>query len=336
MRPLEPALRTIRLRPRPVFSRACPRITEEPLSHAASQSAFRSTPWAATTARPWSFPGAALALERHPDIALPHRRRRGRDRAAARAARRSSRPRPRSATPIVTIAWTRSRARRSGRAAASRRCGWRSRPCGTGEADAAVSAGNTGALMAMAKICLQDHGPYRAAGHRRHLADHARREHRARCRRHHRRRRAAPRRHGHHGRRHGAHRLRPGAADGRPAECRRRRRSRASRSSRRRAASCGKRDLPQPRLSRLRRGRRHRQGHRRRRRDRRLHRQHRAEDRRGNGQADRRVSARRHEPHPDGEARLSVRAAALSRRCATRWTRARSTAASSSAWRGSW
>ena len=64
-----------------------------------------------------------------------------------------------------------------------------------------------------------------------------------------------------------------------------------------------------PRLPRLRRGRRPRQGHRRRGRDRGLHRQHRAEDRRGNGQADRRVSPLRHEPHPDGEDRLSVRQA---------------------------
>ena len=44
-----------------------------------------------------------------------------------------------------------------------------------------------------------------------------------------------------------------------------------------------------------------------------------------------RISARRHEPHADGEDRLSVRQAALSRRCATRWIRARSMAACSSA-----
>ena len=78
---------------KPVFSRACPhRITERTASTCPSQCEFRSTPWAATMGRPWSFPGAALALERHPDIALPDVRRRGADRAAAGRAARSSRP----------------------------------------------------------------------------------------------------------------------------------------------------------------------------------------------------------------------------------------------------
>ena len=47
-----------------------------------------------------------------------------------------------------------------------------------------------------------------------------------------------------------------------------------------------------------------------------------------------RVSALRHEPHPDGEDRLSVRASRPSTRCGTRWTRARSMAASSSGSKG--
>ena len=44
----------------------------------------------------------------------------------------------------------------------------------TGEADCAVSAGNTGALMAMAKICLRTMAAYRPSGARRDLADRAR------------------------------------------------------------------------------------------------------------------------------------------------------------------
>ena len=40
-----------------------------------------------------------------------------------------------------------------------------------GRADAAVSAGNTGALMAMAKFCLKTLARRRSPGHCRHLAD---------------------------------------------------------------------------------------------------------------------------------------------------------------------
>ena len=57
----------------------------------------------------------------------------------------------------------------------------------------------------------------------------------------------------------------------------------------------------------FRRGRRPRQGHGRRRRHRRLFRQYRVEDGRGDSKADRRVSARRDEPHADGPDRLYLR-----------------------------
>ena len=52
-------------------------------------------------------------------------------------------------------AWTTSRARRCATAAGSPRCGMAIEAVKKGEADVAVSAGNTGALMAMAKICLR-------------------------------------------------------------------------------------------------------------------------------------------------------------------------------------
>ena len=91
-----------------------------------------------------------------------------------------------------------------------------------GEADVAVSAGNTGALMAMAKIRPADHGRDRAAGDRGDLADAAGRLDRARPRRLDRRRCRASGRSRGHGQRHGARAVRSRAADGRPAQYRRR------------------------------------------------------------------------------------------------------------------
>ena len=61
-----------------------------------------------------------------------------------------------------------------------------------GEAHAAVSAGNTGALMAMSNSFCARWG-HRAPGDRRVVADHHGRMHRARCRRQHRRQRASAR-----------------------------------------------------------------------------------------------------------------------------------------------
>ena len=174
-----------------------------------------------------------------------------------------------------------------------------------GEADAAVSAGNTGALMAMSKICLKTMAAYRAPGDRRPVADATRRKRRARRRRDDRGRRHASCRHGDHGLGDGPHSLRHRAADGRAPQCRHRgdqghRDRQGGRTAAARGGSAG------ARLSRLRRGRRPRQGHRRRSRDRRLHRQHRAEDRRGHGQADRRIPQERHEPHFNGEDRIPI------------------------------
>jgi glycerol-3-phosphate acyltransferase PlsX len=54
--------------------------------------------------------------------------------------------------PNSRCAWMTSRAKLYVMGGASRRCGWRSRRC---EADIAVSAGNTGALMAMSKFALK-------------------------------------------------------------------------------------------------------------------------------------------------------------------------------------
>ena len=72
-----------------------------------------------------------------------------------------------------------------------------------GEADVAVSAGNTGALAAMARFCLRMLPGHRPAGACGGMADHARRFRRARSRRHHRRRRAASRDTGGDGQRYG-------------------------------------------------------------------------------------------------------------------------------------
>ena len=92
-----------------------------------------------------------------------------------------------------------------------------------GEADVAISGGNTGALMAMATFCLRPMEGISRPGHRRHLADPAHRHHRARRRRHHRRRRQAAGRFLDSRRRPGPRAVRPGIADRRPAQCRHRR-----------------------------------------------------------------------------------------------------------------
>ena len=91
-----------------------------------------------------------------------------------------------------------------------------------GEADVAVSAGNTGALMAMARFHLHMLPGHRPAGDRGGLADAARRFRRARPRRHHRRRCAASGGARDHGRRDGERAAQSRAADGRPAQHRHR------------------------------------------------------------------------------------------------------------------
>ncbi len=88
---------------------------------------------------------------------------------------------------------------------------------------------------------------------------------------------------------------------------------------------------PEHRLCRLRRGRRYRQGHRRCRGDRGLLRQHRAQDRRGHGQADRRLSPLGDEPHASSPGSAISSPATPSSGCARRWIRGAAMAGCSSA-----
>ena len=120
------------------------------------------------------IPGAAIALERHPDSEFllfgderdpPH---------LADASGAEGGSRIVHTDVAVSMDDKPSQALRRGRW--SRRCGWPSKRCKKGEADAAVSAGNTGALMAMSKFCLRTHAGHRPAGDRRVLADAARRD----------------------------------------------------------------------------------------------------------------------------------------------------------------
>ena len=156
-----------------------------------------------------------------------------------------------------------------------------------GEADVAVSAGNTGALMAMARFNLKMIEGIERPAHRGAVADAQGRVDRARRRRLDRRRRSASGQSRRHGQRHGARAVRHRAADRRPAQYRRRG-GQGARTGARGRPHPARRQFPAFRLSRLRRGRRHRQGHGRRRGHRRLCRQYRAEDRRGHRPAARR------------------------------------------------
>ena len=162
----------------------------------------------------------------------------------------------------------------------------------------------------------------RAAGDRRDLADTARREHRARCRRDHRRRRQDAGRLRDDGRRDGALRLRPRPPDGGAAE-RRRGGDQGRRAGARSGADPARDEPSRLRVSRLRRRRRPRQGHRGRGGHRRFCRQHSAEDRRGHGAPDRRISPFGDGPHLGHAARLPVRSLRPSGCCGRRWIRAR-------------
>ena len=124
-------------------------------------------------------------------------------------------------TPMSRSRWTKSRARRcAGRAALLDVDGARSGEERRGRLR--VSAGNTGALMAMAKICLRTMARIERPAIAAIWPTMRGRIDRARCRRDDRRRRAASCRSRGHGRGDGAYRLRHRAPDGRPAECRRR------------------------------------------------------------------------------------------------------------------
>ena len=135
--------------------------------------------------------GAAIAIERRPDLRFVIF---GEERAVRPGARR--RIRACATTPTfhhcdVTVQMDDkpSQALRKGRWKSSM---WRSvQAVRDGEAGAAVSAGNTGALMAMAQVLPEAAARHRAPGDRRDLADAEGREHRARRRRDDRRRRRA-------------------------------------------------------------------------------------------------------------------------------------------------
>ena len=108
-------------------------------------------------------PGAELSLSRHPDIEFLLFG----DRAADRRRCLHARPQLESAARVVhtdvaiEMDDKPSQALRQGRWKSSM---WMAiEAVKTGEADVRVSAGNTGALMAMAQVRLQDHGRDRAA-----------------------------------------------------------------------------------------------------------------------------------------------------------------------------
>ncbi len=183
----------------------------------------------------------------------------------------------------------------------------------------AVSAGNTGALMAMARFHLRTMPRHRPAGHCRRVADGARRVRRARSRRHHRRRRASSGVARDHGQRDGAACCSIWSVRRSACSISASRKSRAARKSARPPELLRAMNLPQLDYHRLRRGRRHRRGRGRRDRHGRLQRQHRAQGRRGHRAPDGGISAQCHGAHLALQDRLSVRRAAPSRRCATRW-----------------
>ena len=157
--------------------------------------------------------GAELALARHPESEfLLFGDRAAVDAAGRRAAGAQAQPRV-SSTPILPCAWMTSRARRCARAAGNPRCGSRSRRSRTGGRRRRVRrqhrrADGHGQVLPARRMPGIDR-PAIAA----HVADGARRMHRARRRRLDRRRRRAARRSRRHGRGHGAHAVRHRAAD---------------------------------------------------------------------------------------------------------------------------
>ena len=153
-----------------------------------------------------------------------------------------------------------------------------------GEAAAVVSAGNTGALMAMAKFVLRTlpgiDRPAIASFFPTMRGESVMLDLGANVRV----RRRQPGAVRGHGQRVRAHRARRARADDRPAQCRHRG-DEGPRGSARRGADPARSHAPAGHVPRLHRRRRHRARHRRRGRDRRLHRQRRAEDHRGHGRS---------------------------------------------------
>ena len=132
----------------------------------------------------------------------------------------ASRPNRNWCTPKCRSAWTTSRARRCAMAAGKSSMWLAIDAVKKGEADVAVSAGNTGALMAMARFNLKMIEGIERPALAGTLADAQGRVGRARCRRLDRRRRAASDQSRRHGQRHGARAVRHRAADRRPAQYR--------------------------------------------------------------------------------------------------------------------
>ena len=163
--------------------------------------------------------GADIALERTPDAALPAvRRREPRSRpllaklprlAAAATLHHTDEMVPDDAKPSLAL--------RTGRQSSMRLA---IDAVADGRADGVVSAGNTGALMAMAKFVLKTLPGIDRPAIAIVFPDPARRERDARPRRQYRMRRREPRAVRADGRRLRAHRARPRRADGRPAQCR--------------------------------------------------------------------------------------------------------------------
>ena len=193
-----------------------------------------------------------------------------------------------------------------------------------GEADCAVSAGNTGALMAMAKLILRHHARHRAARHRRPVADRRPQLHRPGPRRQHRRHRPPARRFRADGRRDGARAVPHRAPAGRAPQ--HRRRGDQGHRGGQAGARLAQGERPADRLSRLRRRRPDRAGHRRCGRRRGLRRQHRAQDRRGHRQADGGLRARGARPARSRPSSARCWPSAACGRSESAWTRAASTA----------
>ena len=207
--------------------------------HAPERSALRSTPWGVTMGAAVVVPGAELSLARHPDIEFLLFGDRAADRAAARRPSALKAASPLVHTDVaIQMDDKPSQALRKGR--------WKSSmwlaidAVKKGEADVAVSAGNTGALMAMAKIRSADHGRASSGRRSRRSGRRCKGEFdRARSRRLDRRRRRASGRSRGDGQRHGARAVR---SSGRPSACSISawRRSRGSRRCARPARSCAR------------------------------------------------------------------------------------------------
>ena len=100
------------------------------------------------------IPGAAISLVRHPSLSFIFTGKESRIRAELEKHPELA-ARSRIIHTDTEIAMDDKPSQALSAAARAPACGWRSRPCRRARRDAAVSAGNTGALMAMAKLVLR-------------------------------------------------------------------------------------------------------------------------------------------------------------------------------------